>query len=98
MQIIFSDDARKDIDDITHYTMKNWGERQTIVYIEKFKDAYKTIQENPFNLLSKSRDDILADLRSFNVGKHAIFYRVINHSSIEILRVLHLSMDFKRHL
>jgi len=82
MQIVFSDDARKDIDDITFYTMKNCGAKQTFVYKEKFEDAYKTIQENPYNLLSKLREDILVNLRSLNVGKHAIFYRIVNHASV----------------
>lgn len=98
MQIIFSDDAKQDAIDITNYTMKKWGRRQTLIYKNKFKEAYKAIHENPYNIFSKSQNDILTNLRRYNVGKHAIFYRVVNNNTtIEILRILHLSMDFKRH-
>jgi len=98
MQIIFSVDAKQDIIEITNYTMKTWGRKQTLIYKQKFKDAYEAIQENPQNILSKAQDDILPNLRKYNVGKHAIFYRISNNNTtIEVLRILHLSMDFKRH-
>jgi len=97
MYLYFSDDAEQDLIEITNYTIEKWGERQADKYNEDIENAYQIIKGNPNTILSKSRNDILTNLRSLNVGKHAIFYRIINDNSIEILRILHLSMDFKRH-
>jgi len=97
MQLFFSNDAEEDLINITEYTIKKWGYRQADKYNLEIENAYQIIKKNPFDLLCKSRDDILTNLRSINVGKHAIFYRILNDTTIEILRILHLSMDFKRH-
>lgn len=97
MHVFFTDDAEEDLIAITEYTIKNWGIRQADKYNLDIENTYQIIKENPFNLLSKSRENILNNLRSINVGKHAIFYRIIDDKTIEILRILHLSMDFKRH-
>ena len=97
MQILFSDKAEEDLIKITEYTIDTWGFKQADKYNLDIENAYKTIQENPFHPLSKSKENILKDLRSFNVGKHAIFYRILNKKSVEIIRILHLSMDLKRH-
>ncbi|MDF1826831.1 MAG: type II toxin-antitoxin system RelE/ParE family toxin [Legionellaceae bacterium] len=47
---------------------------------------------------TKRTDDYISlDLRAFNLGSHVIFLKVTNYG-ISIIRILHQSMDFGRHL
>jgi len=98
MTITLTEGAKQDVIDITNYTIEKWGYLQATKYIDEIENAYQNLLDDPFTQVSKSRNDLKANLRSFNVGKHAIFYQVKNNTEIKILRILHLSMDFKRHI
>lgn len=89
--------AEEDIDDIRIYTIKNWGYAQAEKYIDFIEDAYKIIQDNPYTLQSKQRNDLLENCRVLYVRKHVIIY-LVEKELIAILRILHQSMDYKRHL
>ena len=47
--------------------------------------------------LGRSCDAICEGYRKFRVGRHVIFYRVIDRG-IDVVRVLHQRMDFESHL
>jgi toxin ParE1/3/4 len=47
--------------------------------------------------LGAGRDDIAPGYRSLPVGRHVVYYRGVQ-ANIEIVRVLHGSMDAPRHL
>jgi len=47
--------------------------------------------------LGRSCDAIREGHRKFRVGRHVIFYRVIEQR-IDVVRVLHQQMDFESHL
>nr|WP_246784524.1 MULTISPECIES: type II toxin-antitoxin system RelE/ParE family toxin [unclassified Bradyrhizobium] len=53
---------------------------------------------------SRPRDEIMADLRTLHVarhgrrGSHFLMYRAAADSTIEIVRILHDRMDFRRHV
>ncbi|WP_173402506.1 type II toxin-antitoxin system RelE/ParE family toxin [Legionella norrlandica] len=42
-------------------------------------------------------NSVSKDLRAFNVGSHVIFMKITDYG-IAVIRVLHQSMDFNRHL
>jgi toxin ParE1/3/4 len=86
--------ARSDLKDISHYTDKNWGRQQRLKYIELLKDRFSFLAENP--QIGKKREEIIGSPLSYHEGKHVIFYRTTGQG-IEILRVLHDSMDFPHH-
>ncbi|WP_058533964.1 type II toxin-antitoxin system RelE/ParE family toxin [Legionella saoudiensis] len=47
--------------------------------------------------IKRTEDYIRPDLRAFNVGSHIIFFKTTDYG-IAVIRVLHQSMDFNRHL
>jgi toxin ParE1/3/4 len=85
--------AKTDLKNIGRYTQKEWSIEQ--------RDFYLTLLDNTFNTLAefpdKGRkcDDIRVGYRKFRVGKHIIFYRVLESNDIEIVRILHERMDFE---
>jgi len=56
-------------------------------------------QEVAENLsLGKNYEEIIEKLYGYRVGKHVIFYRIISAGEIEIVRILHGSMDLKNRI
>jgi toxin ParE1/3/4 len=86
--------ARSDLRNISRYTDKNWGRQQRFKYIKQLKDRFSYLAEKP--QMGKKRDEIIGSPYSYHEGRHVIFYRT-SAEGIEILRVLHDSMDFPRH-
>jgi len=88
-------EALSDLKSIGGYTQRTWGRRQ--------RDRYLTALDKGFHALAadhmKGRDcgEIRQGYRKYNVGKHVVFYREIDASLIEIVRVLHGSMDMESH-
>lgn len=91
----FSKLAENDIGEILDFTYAEWGERQADKYAAQFTNRFQWLAENPN--LGKRRDEIETEYRSFNEGKHTIFYRVVGED-IEIIGIPHQSMDIEQHL
>lgn len=94
-RIKFAKQASLDIDDMYLYGLINFGEDQADLYSEKIQNGLKTIQANPEigRLVSKVNPAI----RRFDFERHVIFYD-INDDAILIVRIIHCSMDFVKHL
>jgi toxin ParE1/3/4 len=99
--------AEADFEHIIRWTSERFGDAQAIIYAETLSMAIAALTEGPAIVGTQSRDDILRGLRSLHVaregrkGSHFILFRLAPRSSIdaiEILRVLHDSMDLARHL
>lgn len=87
--------AKNDLKKIWHYTYKQWGEKQADQYLYELEQGMITLAENPS--LGVSCDSIRSGYRKFHINYHLIFYRnTISH--VEIIRVLHVNMDYVRHL
>jgi toxin ParE1/3/4 len=86
--------ARADLKDISRYTDKKWGRQQRFNYIKQLQDRFSYLANKP--QLGKRRDEITGSPYSYHEGRHVIFYRT-TAEGIEIIRVLHDSMDFPRH-
>ena len=87
--------ARADIDAIWDYTADRWSEEQADRYIHHLREAMETIARDPRR--GRGCDQLRPGYRRYSVGAHVLFFRVATNG-IEIIRVLHQSMDFDRHL
>lgn len=86
--------ALQDLDAIADYSLKEWGERQTLKYISEIEDRLVWLGEHP--LLGRAREDIGPNYRSFRQGSHIIFY-LIGEELITIIGIPHAAMDIQAH-
>ncbi|MDQ6950819.1 MAG: type II toxin-antitoxin system RelE/ParE family toxin [Mariprofundales bacterium] len=89
-QIRVSELAKKELELIKDYTLKEWGKTQAQKYFSKIKIGFSSLRENP--ALGKSREEVSAGLFSYPVEKHIIFYRLTPAAMI-VVRILHRRMD-----
>lgn len=87
--------ARSDLESIWDYTVRHWGEAQAEIYTRGIQAACEALSNG--TLVSRSADDIRAGYRKAAAGSHVIFFR-LRSDVIEIIRILHQSMDVRRHL
>ena len=87
--------AQRDLEEIWAYTARTWSPGQAETYIRQIQHGCGIIADDP--RLGRPCDDIRAGYRKFKSGSHFLFYRPIN-DGVEIVRILHSSMDFNQHL
>jgi toxin ParE1/3/4 len=82
--------ARQDLKAIWTYTVKRWGEPQADLYLQQLDAGIRSLID--FQDIGESCGHIRAGYRRLQVNRHLIFYRRVE-MQIEIVRVLHQSMD-----
>lgn len=87
--------ARADIESIWTYTVERWGLDQAERYVRDLQVAIEGIARDPQR--GAPSDDIRAGYRRLRCGAHVLFYRPAE-PGVEIVRILHGSMDVDRHL
>ncbi|WP_035603404.1 type II toxin-antitoxin system RelE/ParE family toxin [Haloferula sp. BvORR071] len=87
--------AVEDLRSIRNYTFETWGEHQEAAYLKAMWARFREIQGNPARF--RRRDDLFPGCRIAAEGRHVILFRE-NGEVLEIVRILHSAMDFKRHL
>ena len=87
--------AYGDLDSIYAYTLARWGREQAELYVGTLWDAFDKIVAAPERW--QPRDALYPGCRICLCGRHAILYR-FQEGRVEIARVLHDAMDFRRHL
>jgi toxin ParE1/3/4 len=85
--------AQADLRDIRIYTKTTWGEAQARKYLSELRSGLEKLADTP--LMGKTREEIAQGLRSFPLARHIAFYRE-SSDGIEVVRVLHASMDVER--
>lgn len=97
--------AEADFQRILRWTKEQFGEAQAHVYTEALSMALETLAAGPTVIGVRARDDIAKGLFSLHVaragrkGRHFVMLRIAKEREvIEILRILHDSMDLPRHL
>jgi plasmid stabilization system protein ParE len=96
--------AENDLRHINWETLRSFGEAQAITYRSLLMDGLKAIAGDPFNSLSRARDDLVTGVRFYHIrrtgqnARHFIVYRVVEPHLIEVLRVLYDGMDFANQL
>jgi toxin ParE1/3/4 len=87
--------AQSDVDEIWDYTLARWNRDQAEAYLRKIKAAIEVVAIDP--LRGRACDEVRAGYRKHPAGSHVLFYRTMS-DGINIVRILHQSMDFERHL
>ena len=101
-----TDTAAKDFKGIVRWSRDRFGERQARVYGATLALALRDLSSGPDQLGVKVRSDIAKGLLTLHVarhgrkGSHFVMFRVADEPGrvLEVLRLLHETMDFPRHL
>jgi len=99
-----AEQAELDFLDIATWTVENFGGHQAEFYAETLLLAIEALRDGPELLGAKARDDIGPGIRTLHVarqgrnGRHFVVFRVADDQCIEVLRLLHDSMDLARHV
>ena len=87
--------AYEDIEQIYRYSVTHWGEARADLYIYELNDAFDALAENPN--VGRNCAFIRPNLFSFTVVSHVVFYKP-TPTGIAVIRVLHKSVDHRRHV
>jgi len=90
-----SSKAAADLSGIYEYTILNFGLTKAREYLTGLHEQFETLAENPMH--GRSASELSPGLRRLEYESHVVFY-VPKAKGIRIVRVLHQSMDMKRHL
>ncbi len=88
---ILSNRAKEDLKEIARFTQKRWGRAQRNSYLAMLDDTFHRLAENP--AIGMDCSDIRPGYRKFPAGSHTIFYRNLDNAPLQIVRILHQSMD-----
>ena len=82
--------AERDLEDIWTYTLKNWGLEQANHYIDRLMVVFDALSQSPKT--APACDHILLGYRRRSFERHMVYFRITNYG-IEVVRILHVSMD-----
>jgi toxin ParE1/3/4 len=94
--------AERDLVEILRWTTKSFGETQAKTYSETISQAIQALKDGPEILGSRLRDEIEPGIRTLHVGRlgrkgrHFVVFRAGEDRTIDVLRLLHDSMDLPR--
>ena len=93
---ILSRRAKADIKDIGRYTLETWGKAQRNTYLATLYACFQDLADSP----SRGSDcgSLRVGYRKKQCGRHLVFYRTGDEGLLEIVRVLHESMDMASRL
>jgi toxin ParE1/3/4 len=96
--LVISPAAQSDLEAIYVQGVANWGESQSVKYLNRIKEHVKTLLTQP--LMGMERPELMVGLRSFPVEQHVVFYRLAGpeNSHLEVVRVLHGRQDPELHV
>ena len=103
-QIRLGRQAERDYAEIARWTAKTFGAGQAEIYAETISLAIQALREGPKIAGAKTRDDIESGIHTLHVarqgrrGRHFLVFRIGGEHSIDVLRLLHDSMDLARHI
>ena len=83
--------AKSDLKDIARFTQKRWGIEQRNKYLKVLDDSFHQLASNPAT--GRSCNEVKTGYYKFPTGSHMIFYRKNGDQKIQIVRILHESMD-----
>ena len=90
--------------DILAWTRRAFGPAQAKVYAQTLALTLESLLQGPDVAGARTRDDILLGVRVLHVarrgraGRHFVVFRLGGERDIDVLRVLHDSMDLARHV
>ena len=96
--------AEQDFLTIMQWTNSTFGEAQAMAYAHTISQAIQALQDGPEVGGVKLRDEIEPGLRTLHVarqgrkGRHFVVFRAGAERNVDVLRLLHDSMDLARHV
>jgi toxin ParE1/3/4 len=87
--------AKADLKQIARYTHTHWGGEQRHKYLAQLFACFERLAKNPDK--GKDYSHVREGYFGQAVGSHLVFYRQ-TPTRIEVVRVLHQSMDIERRL
>ena len=91
-----SNKAVDDLSAIWEYTFDEWSEKQADIYYEFLLASCQELAKKP--TLGKNYSAIELNLFGYLANRHIIFYQIISKTEIEVIRILHGSMDLKNRI
>lgn len=88
-------DAQADLIQIRHYTLSQWGNKQSKLYLLELQQIITLLSEAPE--MGKKRPDVSKDAFSFPHGSH-VFYYVLHTDYLLVFAILHKAMVPNNHL
>jgi toxin ParE1/3/4 len=95
MKLILTAAALEDLRSIRAYTLETWDGAQEERYLDRLWKRFEILQANPER--HRLRPDLFPGCRIAAEGRHVILFRT-DEDVLKIVRVLHVAMDFKRHI
>jgi toxin ParE1/3/4 len=90
-QVKYSIRATAELKDIWEYSARMWSATQANKYTDKIEATCRILARN--TRLGRRYEGLPTPLLRYRVGRHVIFFTVLP-DGIEIVRILHDSMDF----
>ena len=87
--------AAIDIGEIHEYTTVNFGLPQARKYLNAMHERFEDLARQP--MLGRSGGRVAPNLRRYEYRSHVVFY-VAEDDGVRTVRVLHRSMDVRRHV
>lgn len=98
--------AEKDFAEVVDWTVARFGPHQAEIYAGILAAAIQELESGPDPTGAKARNEIGKGLRTLHAarrgrrGRHFVIFRVAadREQTIDVIRILHDSMDLPRHL
>lgn len=100
----FSSHIIRDIEEVLTYTLNRFGPAKREAYKAAIRDTLAAIAHDPASLASRERSDIGERVRTYHLStalkraRHLILYQIADEGIVKVGRLLHDSMDLRRHV
>ena len=84
-QLVISDEADQDLDNLYDEGFRKWGEAQADKYYDDIIDHFGMLCDNPY--LFRGVDEIREGYRRSVCSKHSVFYRIVG-KTVEIMALV----------
>ena len=105
LRVWLAQGAERDFFNILRWTAEHFGKRQARIYETTLRSALKVLADGPDAVGCRAQPDMGPGIASLHVerkgrkGRHLVVFRTHDEAKIiEVLRILHDSMDLARHL
>ncbi len=95
-RFVLSPRAQADLDEIWDFTAARWDDEQAERYIRELWHAIQVVAGDPRR--GQSCDDVRYGYRKYAAGSHMLYYRMTGGTVVDVVRILHQSMDAGRYL
>jgi toxin ParE1/3/4 len=96
LELKISSEAITDLEKIWVYTLKKWSKDQADRYYMLIIDEIEFLRSNYYT--GKSAEYIRLGYRVSFVKSHIIFYKIEDEQKLEVIRILHQSMNIEEWL